>query len=940
MGKLSKTFPNAKSVDSALKRANKSEVDILNINREIPLKANKADVAKETQNLQEQIDNIIIASEESKIQIEKSDVILESYIAQDGSIHQSGTGTGNNWCTELIRVPIGETIHVISPIARCSVAAYDEDETFSSFVSGAWNAPLRPGEYLFLSTVPYIRLAFYDPNGYTDEKYDGVSIFYRNAEAGGDVALEVAQARAGYNGKSHDTLKNRLDSEMSQANIDIDLAFDSMYRLKPASLSKNVYVEKTNVIEESFINQNGDVAQSGTGTGNNWCTEFMRVPVGETIHVISPLAKCSIVAYTKDKVFSDFVSGAWNAPLNAGEYTFISTEPYIRLSFYDSNGYTSEKYENVSVFYRVSEIELIEQENMIDSIPWSLCMIGNNQMNFSATTVGSSALITLDKPAVLEILDSDYKIGLVYVDPEDYSNTSSHTWFDDVTTKLSIPAGIPFYIGIRNKNTSNQKLLKYYADIISLKEYNDIVFGVASKSIFQGYNFINISTTSHRVAKIDMFYADEDLLLRPRNDASVYTLIMFKGTTPNYYSSVGWSAEYSKNVPIIIPKGTWYNYSTCFKEDDTEYGTEDMAKEMYEAIEIVPVSKLDYLTNGLQSTQSQIATLLRRINILEYIHNMNIVPAYYSQHISDKISEIRSHNATTRFGFITDTHYNGYNNAKHSKALMTEICKEIPEICHFFNGGDLVNTATNYTKEKIIRNLNEASNYTRPDCYVKYHNIIGNHDTGEDYVGGVKVPAKLTVEEYANATGSYLSYVDEVYDPLNCSQYYVDDGDIRYIVLNGNLREITGETYTDTWRFFARSLLSANNKTIVVFNHIIRGSNMQIAPFSQTIMDAIDAYNAREEFTYSGATFDFSNSNGQVACFIGGHTHEDENFTTTDGVPVIITTTDNAGAEVGELVRTIGTTSEQAFDIFTIDTSERKIYATRIGAGESRVFEY
>ena len=122
MGKLSKTFPNAKSVDSALKRANKSEVDILNINREIPLKANKADVAKETQNLQEQIDNIIIASEESKIQIEKSDVILESYIAQDGSIHQSGTGTGNNWCTELIRVPIGE-IHGDDLGAEAALAA-------------------------------------------------------------------------------------------------------------------------------------------------------------------------------------------------------------------------------------------------------------------------------------------------------------------------------------------------------------------------------------------------------------------------------------------------------------------------------------------------------------------------------------------------------------------------------------------------------------------------------------------------------------------------------------------------------------------------------------------------------------------------------------------------------------------------------------------------
>ena len=34
------------------------------------------------------------------------------------------------------------------------------------------------------------------------------------------------------------------------------------------------------------------------------------------------------------------------------------------------------------------------------------------------------------------------------------------------------------------------------------------------------------------------------------------------------------------------------------------------------------------------------------------------------------------------------------------------------------------------------------------------------------------------------------------------------------------------------------------------------------------------------------------------------------------------------------------TTTEQAFDIFTIDFKNHKIYSTRIGCGEDRVFEY
>ena len=120
------------------------------------------------------------------------------------------------------------------------------------------------------------------------------------------------------------------------------------------SLRKNIYISKANRIPESFIAADGSEHRSGTGTGNNWCTGFMRVPVGETIHVISPIARCSVAAYTKDKVFSSFVSGTWDTPLAAGEYTFISTVPYIRLSFYDPNGFADEKsfIESLKLDYR------------------------------------------------------------------------------------------------------------------------------------------------------------------------------------------------------------------------------------------------------------------------------------------------------------------------------------------------------------------------------------------------------------------------------------------------------------------------------------------------------------------------------------------------------------------------------------------------------------
>ncbi|MBQ5746453.1 MAG: hypothetical protein IIV81_00805 [Clostridia bacterium] len=35
-----------------------------------------------------------------------------------------------------------------------------------------------------------------------------------------------------------------------------------------------------------------------------------------------------------------------------------------------------------------------------------------------------------------------------------------------------------------------------------------------------------------------------------------------------------------------------------------------------------------------------------------------------------------------------------------------------------------------------------------------------------------------------------------------------------------------------------------------------------------------------------------------------------------------------------------GTTTEQAMDFFTIDKRDHRIYATRVGCGENREFEY
>ena len=53
-----------------------------------------------------------------------------------------------------------------------------------------------------------------------------------------------------------------------------------------------------------------------------------------------------------------------------------------------------------------------------------------------------------------------------------------------------------------------------------------------------------------------------------------------------------------------------------------------------------------------------------------------------------------------------------------------------------------------------------------------------------------------------------------------------------------------------------------------------------------------------------------------------------------------MTTTDNAGAEIGSLNRTIGTINEQAFDVFTVNLDTNQINITRIGAGSDRLITF
>ena len=67
----------------------------------------------------------------------------------------------------------------------------------------------------------------------------------------------------------------------------------------------------------------------------------------------------------------------------------------------------------------------------------------------------------------------------------------------------------------------------------------------------------------------------------------------------------------------------------------------------------------------------------------------------------------------------------------------------------------------------------------------------------------------------------------------------------------------------------------------------------------------------------------------------GGHQHEDIVETSDSGIPYVYT--DCAAMYKYSTPRIDGDKSELLFDVVTIDRKNKKIYTTRIGAGNDRI---
>lgn len=333
------------------------------------------------------------------------------------------------------------------------------------------------------------------------------------------------------------------------------------------------------------------------------------------------------------------------------------------------------------------------------------------------------------------------------------------------------------------------------------------------------------------------------------------------------------------------------------------------------------------LHTTVQMTPDDMPQLVQDIGI-------GYVPDYWREYLNTKAAQINAAlNAAgdnrSAFLWYTDAHWT--TNYGQSPMILKYLSRHTGMAKTFF-GGDIAQAESG---EIDALRAWQALVADVPD----HHSVLGNHD---NKVSDLPVgPSEFFLAP--ERTG------DVVYgtDATNGKNYYYIDNHIektRYICLS------TGRmwTYADEVQWCVDALGSTpNGWHIVVISHLWLDNNYDVSPvvpletperYTQVFLDLFDAYNYRESGTtdFASTAYDFTTAAAKVEFVIGGHVHQDLDFTTAKGIPVILTECDGYWERDADSVATQGTITENCVYAVVADYTAKTVKIINVGRGASR----
>lgn len=322
----------------------------------------------------------------------------------------------------------------------------------------------------------------------------------------------------------------------------------------------------------------------------------------------------------------------------------------------------------------------------------------------------------------------------------------------------------------------------------------------------------------------------------------------------------------------------------------------------------------------------------------EYKHeNNDVIPSYYTDHIAEKIKLINRNMADVgkdgdTFIFITDIHWD--NNNKHSHALIKEICKKT-NIKNIICGGDIINEG-DY----------EIMCETMIDCVHNFDfgngffSAFGNHDNNKNNQSSMPErwfsDSAVYAFMYKQNDGKiiFLNDIDK--------SFYFDNTTTktRYIILDTG---VDGKFDNQViFTSFIDALIAVEEGwNIIIFAHWLYSDGWYQIFYD--LKKIVDGYNSKTkaEISTVSKTYDLTSAKATISSVFSGHMHIDMDAKTDNGIPVILTDSDNgvrsANTDYPYVQNTI---TEQCFDVVSIDYKKRTVKCVRVGRGADRTFTF
>lgn len=295
---------------------------------------------------------------------------------------------------------------------------------------------------------------------------------------------------------------------------------------------------------------------------------------------------------------------------------------------------------------------------------------------------------------------------------------------------------------------------------------------------------------------------------------------------------------------------------------------------------------------------------------------------YYTSHLEDKLYTINQideqNDISFSFAFVTDLHIE--YNTNNSATVLKAINKQYP-LDKVVLGGDYISND--------YKDINEAKSLMkeciRPFTSFNYTAIIGNHDSNNNSnVGTPQIPDKEIYSIINNKEEQY-PYSLEKDEKNKICLFYLDSGtgkgsfsdEDQQLFLYDNLMRLD-----DTW-------------SVLIFIHIIFDGTYENNNLS-VIQDC------GSEFVDYLNSF-YTDLKCNLIGVFSGHSHLDHMDNISYPCTFVTTMCDSIGVsnpDYNIYKRKKREITEQAFDIVQVDTTNRRVYLTRIGCGSDRSYSY